>query len=256
MTLVCLSAVEGRFTDKGIVRSVNNAFSTLEPKPHSALRRRVSNVYSKAHILSPGSGFSHIARVVLHERLMPALRSAARGRNAVDVAEIFIAICMDLITAYEFGLSCSTNFLENEQERKSWSPLYVARRPYAFWGHEAPRVQNTLAKVGVHVVPRSVVDGNRGIEDRILGMVEKAEARFESEVAWDYEGDGEVYRQMRRAIEKQEAKRGSAHTRTNAERRKEIAAEMFDDTCAYRLSSMGSSILTFYFQLLATTHQP
>lgn len=140
---------------------------------------------------------------------MPALHSAARGHNAIDVAEIFIAICMDLITAYEFGLSCSTNFLENEQERKRWSSLYVARRPYAFWGHEAPRVQNALAKVGIHVVPRSVVDGYGEIEDRILALVEKAEARFESEVAWDYEGDGEVYRQMRRAIDKEEAKGGN-----------------------------------------------
>lgn len=226
-------------SNKGVVRSVNNAFSTLEPKPHSILRRRVSNVYSKAHILSPGSGFSHIAHVVLHERLMPILHSIARGHSPIDVAELFIAIGMDLITAYEFGLSCSSNFLENEQERKRWSSLYATRRPHAFWGHEAPHVKNALEKFGIHVVPRFVEDGYREIEDRILAMVKKAEARFESGVAGEYEGDGGVYGQMRRAIGKEEAKGGSAGIRTSAEKRMEIAAEMFDDTCMCKSFIVG-----------------
>lgn len=171
---------------------------------------------------------------------MPILHSAARGQDAVNVLEIFIAIFMDFITAYEFGLSCSSNFLENEQERKRWSALYVARRPYAFWGHEAPWLQKLLANIGIHVVPRTVEDGIREIEDRILATVEKAEARFEREIAWDYEGDAEVYCQMRRAVEKEEAKGDTTGIRTNEQRRREIAAELSDDTCACRSLSKGS----------------
>lgn len=161
---------------------------------------------------------------------MPRLQAAARADQPFDILELFITVGMDIITAYEFGLSCSSNVLSDPKEGKKWSSLYAERRRYSFWEHQLPRMKSLLDTFGIHVVPPHVAEGDAAIENRILTMLTKAEARFTDDFVGDYEGEATVYRHLRREADRQTEKLGTTSPDMGA-RRAEIASELFDDTC-------------------------
>ncbi|KAH7007696.1 cytochrome P450 [Ilyonectria destructans] len=137
---------------------VPNMFSTSSSKSHSARKRMTSNIYSKTFIQSSPASHSQLSNV-LFRRLIPALygraeamsnevgdldievksqQGATRNHYDVEVFGLFLAAAMDVITAYIFGLSNGTNFIEDESHRHSWQKMYLARANYPFWPQEVP----------------------------------------------------------------------------------------------------------------------
>ncbi|KAJ4328704.1 hypothetical protein N0V84_000896 [Fusarium piperis] len=129
-------------------------FSTGSSKHHSARKRMVANVYSKSYLQSSQASKAQITHIVF-QRLLPALslyspkdelannssEDVATASHAdVEVFGLFLALAMDVITAYLFGLSNGTDFIQDEQYRQSWQEMYLARANFPFWTQEVPNL--------------------------------------------------------------------------------------------------------------------
>jgi hypothetical protein len=115
-----------------------------------------------------------ISQVVLYERLLPMIESSAVTGSPTDIHELNFATAMDFITAYQFGLGNSSNFLRDTSFRGDFLDAYLSRRTYTFWPQEAPGVMKFLKRLGVNVVPEFVDEANRKIETWCLSMCKGA----------------------------------------------------------------------------------
>ncbi|TVY75893.1 Cytochrome P450 monooxygenase sdnE [Lachnellula suecica] len=141
-------------------------FSSWDSRTHSARKRMISNVYSKS-VLSNSSALKRQAQVILHDRLLPVLRSASLSKTGrgIDIHDIWNATSMDFITAYQFGLSKGSNFLQNESERQHWLSLYHSRKTHTFFNQELPKLTRFLRYFHVNLVPPWVDDANKELEE-------------------------------------------------------------------------------------------
>jgi len=89
-------------------------------KAHATRKRIMGNIYSKSVLVTS----PHMRTIASHVlgRLVKELDRVATGRD-MGVIEIFnfnAAVNNDFSSAYLFGLSCATNFIENEEQRKEY----------------------------------------------------------------------------------------------------------------------------------------
>lgn len=101
-------------------------------KPHSAIKKMVSNVYSKSSI-SSSPVVHYQTAAILYDRLLPILTTQAESKGPTEVMGIYYATTMDFITAFLFGLCSSSNFLEDEKERKRFLKNFETMKSPAFW---------------------------------------------------------------------------------------------------------------------------
>lgn len=125
----------------------------------------ISNAYSKS-MLHASPSLERQAQVILYDRLLPILASSSSALQdvGIDVHDIWNATSMDFITAYQFGLKNSTNFLQNESYRRHWLYLYYGRKTYPYFTQELPRLTRFLKFFHVNLVPLWVNDANRELE--------------------------------------------------------------------------------------------
>lgn len=116
-----------------------------------------------------------ISQTVLFDRLLPQLDSLAEDKCSVNVFELNCAIAMDFISAHLFGLSNSTNFLQDAKYRQHWMGLWRARRSYPFWSGELPRVRAVLSKLGVRLEPAYVATMTCEIQEWCWDMCRAAD---------------------------------------------------------------------------------
>lgn len=154
--------------------SVPCLFSMTENKPHSIQKRMISNVYSKSHLQSSPE-MHKLSQVMIFERLLPIVEAAAVKKIPTDVLELNLAAAGDFINAYLFGLSSSTNWLQDIETRKFWLNKHQIRQPHRFWPQELPGVSTFLNRFGIHIVPKWVDTANQEIEAYNLQMCEAAE---------------------------------------------------------------------------------
>ena len=100
-----------------------NLVSTLDNKPHSVQKRMISNIYSKSYLQS-SPDLRTISEVMIFDRLFHVLHSAAQNDTPLNVLELSQALGMDFTSAYLFGLTNGTNFLEHVEKRRRWLSLY------------------------------------------------------------------------------------------------------------------------------------
>jgi cytochrome P450 len=157
-------------------------FSHQPSRPHSITKRWISHVYSKSQLFdSPSLGA--LARIILSRRLMPIIRASAQPDQkpqGINVHELWFATAMDFISAYQFGLANSTNFLEDRAYRQHWLELYLSRKTYTFFPQELPRLTAVCHKLGIRLVPRWVDWANQEIEAWMKGMVDRGIERWSS----------------------------------------------------------------------------
>lgn len=136
-------------------------FSERHSKEHSLRKRMVSNVYSKSFLQSSPSAAAQ-AKAIVHERFLPALQEeASLATQGIDVYSLFLAVVMDFISAYIWGLARSTNFVQNKGYREHWLELYKSRNDYPFFPQELPRLTAFCKMLGLWLYPRWVDDANR-----------------------------------------------------------------------------------------------
>lgn len=139
--------------------SVPNMFSERRSKEHSLRKRMVSNVYSKSFLQSSPNAAAQ-AETIINERLLPTL-DASLAEGGIDVYSLFLAVVMDFISAYIWGLARSTNFVQDKGYREHWLELYKSRNDYPFFPQELPRMTAWCKTLGVWLYPRWVDDANR-----------------------------------------------------------------------------------------------
>ena len=158
-------------------------FSTLQSHPHAVKKKRISNIYSKSHLLG-SLDIRAISGHIIHKRILPLIANKAATGTPVDVFLLYQAAAMDMATAYFFGLPAGTNFLENDDKRQHWLKQYLRSRPrdYMFFLQHFPQLTSWFAKFGIHIVPKDRIYINDEVDAWCLNMCTGAEALL-SEVA-------------------------------------------------------------------------
>ncbi|KAK0640877.1 cytochrome P450 [Cercophora newfieldiana] len=145
-------------------------FSSSNTAEHSARKRIVSRIYSKSFIQSSEAAKEQ-AREILYNRLLPALIKEGgvnvngREPHGVDVYSVFMAVTMDFISAYAFGLEYSTNLLKDKGHRDHLLEMYLARNDYRIYDQEIPWLTNMCRRVGIPLCPGWVDDANVELGD-------------------------------------------------------------------------------------------
>ena len=191
-------------------------FSMVPSHAHSIRKRMLSHVYSKSFI-QKSPVMQKITRRLLYERFLPHVARFAstvplttngeaekveednpgglQGQQvlqiddqSIDVLNLFSAITMDFVSAYQFGLDNGTKMLGQEElgnlpvetaaeiGREEFFELYRSRNAYNFWPQEHPRLTRFLRYFGIRLVPLFVDAANSKIEDMIMRMCDAAAA--------------------------------------------------------------------------------
>lgn len=107
------------YLDPFVNYGIPNTFTMLEHKPHSVRKRMVSKVYSKSHLQS-STDLQRASDRLIFDRFLPTVHRAHERGVGVDVLDLAKAVSMDSTSAYLFGLSNSTDFINDVDYRHRW----------------------------------------------------------------------------------------------------------------------------------------
>lgn len=207
-------------------------FSTERREPHTARKRMLSNIYAKS-VLHASPAMADICEEVLCRRMLPRIAEAPGG--ILDGYELFCAVTMDGVTAYQFGLKQSSNHIQSGDLGAKWLRDYKARIGYTFWSQEMPNLTSFLNQFGLRhlLVPKWVDQANADIEAWTMGMCDAAESAIAAGAAISPGDRPVVYAQLRSMLNKQG--KGDIEKQSDAptkQQRLEIASEMLDHLAA------------------------
>ncbi|KUI69703.1 Tryprostatin B 6-hydroxylase [Cytospora mali] len=214
---------------------VPNMFSSRRSKEHSLRKRMISNVYSKSYIQS-SPAMTAQARILLYDRFFPALERSSSERG-IDVYSLFHATAMDFITAYIWGISRSTNFIDNQSNREHWLKMNSARNSARFFPQELPRLTALCRTIGFPLYPSWVSAAN---QENAAGNVDMWRRTMEDietgkDVAKDTADEPVVTNALLNGIRKEEDTRGeTSPLYTTTLRHKDLStqSELWDHTLA------------------------
>lgn len=107
------------------------------------------------------------ADVIINNRLMPLLqKSTAHGQQlqGINIHSLFCAVAIDFITSYCFGLSRSSNFVQDKNYRDHWLELYMTRKDNGFFEQELPLLESMARRTGLSLTPSWVRAANQELE--------------------------------------------------------------------------------------------
>lgn len=159
---------------------VTNMFSTTGHTPHAQKKRILANIYSKSYLQSSAQ-LQMNSQKLLAERYLPLIKGTADSAEAVDIHELNNAFTMDFITAYQFGISQSTNFTQNIDIRKKYLHLYHSRRQWQFVSSEiSPMFHTCLRRIGISLFPSSIRKASAWLEAWSTSMCDAADRYLQS----------------------------------------------------------------------------
>ena len=100
-----------------------NLVSMLEHKPHGARKRMLSNVYSKSY-LQNSMDLQKVSDRLMFDRFLPIIHRIHEHGGDLDVLDFMQGVGMDFTSAYLFGLSNGTDFINNSVYRRHWLEVY------------------------------------------------------------------------------------------------------------------------------------
>jgi cytochrome P450 len=224
-------------------------FSTGRNKAHSTRKRMLSNVYSKSVITTSPALLAQVSTIV-YDRFLPRLASAFSNEDSgvLNISPLLNAAPMDIVSGYIFGLSSSSN-LVNDPKQLSWFlDLYNSRRSFNFWPQELPAFTSFVKKwFGYRLVPQWVDKANEDIEDWTKGMCESA-AKVISQGAANIADTPVVYEQLSGALSKEARKNGE-----DGEDRISLAASEVLDQIAAGFDTSGITLIYVIHELSRNT---
>ena len=116
-----------------------------------------------------------ICHSIIRERLMPKLQAHVRADGEVEMFYLTVAITMDFITAYQFGLRNGTDFISNVDGAFWWIKHFDQTKEGSFWAQELPSVAKIVPNLGMQMIPESVATSANLLETWCLDMMEKAD---------------------------------------------------------------------------------
>lgn len=133
------------------------------------------SLYNKTTVQS-STEIQSIAQTVLIQRLFPILEALAQEQSPFDALDLGLAVSMDFISAYLFGIHDSTNFLQDVKTRRRWLEAHNTSKKYGFWPLELPGLTSTLDRFGIHLVPPEVASAADEVRCLSLQMLDKIES--------------------------------------------------------------------------------
>lgn len=230
----------------------------------------VTHVYAKSY-LQTSLNVAAQSQNIVYKRILPKLRgltaheptivqrypltyaskatdSATEKQSGalIDVYPLFCGITMDFVTAYLFGLSRSTNFIEDEAKCDWWTKSFVERKPYSFWFAEMPDLATLLDKLSLLPVPAWVGQSNRALDAWAMAMCDATRLSLSDTASNDAEKRPEdvpvVYKQLSETM-------ATAKPRPTAdELRMNVASDMHDHLAAGDETST-ITLLYLFFEL-------
>jgi hypothetical protein len=204
---------------------VINMFSMIGHSEHSARKRLMSNVYSKSYLQSSAQVAAN-SEILLSQRFLPLIQQLAESGESVNVHELNNAFTMDFMSAYQFGLSNSTNFTQNVALRRKALHEYHCRKEYEFYHQEVPWLRDAAKWLGRPLVPKFCEVANDYFEAWNASMCDGADKMLDNvQLPGD---DPVVYRQFKTGLAKYESKSSAGSLQDATTQRLEVASEMLD----------------------------
>lgn len=186
----------------------------------------ISNIYSKSVVNSSPALLAQMSSI-LYDRFLPYLAEKHNGSDAgvLNIYALLSASTMDVVTGYIFGLSASTNFINDPKKLDWFLDLYTSRHGYSFWPQEFPRFTSFLETwFGYRLSPKWVDEANGEIEELTMDMCKAAENQLTSSSSKP-EDVPAVYQQLHQTLSK-EAKAKDLSVREH------LASEVLDHLAA------------------------
>jgi cytochrome P450 len=153
---------------------------------------------------------------------------------------------MDFMSAYQFGLSNSTNFTQDVALRRKALHEYHCRKEYEFYHQEVPWLRDAAKWLGMPLVPKFCEVANDYFEAWNAAMCDGAD-----EILDHVQSPGDepvVYRQFKTGLAKHESKSKDASPQDLATQRLEVASEMLDHLGAGHETS-AIALTYIYYEL-------
>ncbi|KAJ8071021.1 hypothetical protein OCU04_001370 [Sclerotinia nivalis] len=181
-------------------------FTTLKHQAHTERRKMVSAMYSHSYIYS-SPALLKITRSIIDARFIPKIRKQADENDVIDVLRENKSCMMDITSAFLFGQSQATNFLQNSNEAGDFFETYQPSHYGHFWRTEFYSMARFLAWFGIHLVPKQAHKARREVKIWCANMCDGAlsylqthvKPSFESTSAEDYPM---VYAHFRKNLQK------------------------------------------------------
>ncbi|KAJ5951947.1 cytochrome P450 [Penicillium vulpinum] len=156
------------------VYGTGNLFTIKDNKTHAAHKKALSACFSKSSILSSETARA-ASRDVLFNRVLPLVYKAATENKAIEVIELSYSCLLDTFVQWQFGRSLGSNLVEDEKERRMYLDGFLGVSEYTFWQYHFPGLISTLQKIGIHLIPKSVVSAFELVENWNLEKCDKAQ---------------------------------------------------------------------------------
>ncbi|KUI53438.1 Tryprostatin B 6-hydroxylase [Cytospora mali] len=166
----------------------------------------------------------------------PALEGSSSERG-IDVYSLFHATAMDFITAYIWGISRSTNFIDNQGNREHWLKMNTARNSARFFPQELPRFTALCRTIGFPLYPSWMSAAKQENAAANVEMWRRTMEDIETgkDVAKDTADEPVVMNALLNGIRKEEDTRGeTSPLYTTTLRHKDLStqSELWDHTLA------------------------
>lgn len=185
----------------------------------------MSNVYSKSYLQNSTQVAANSAILLTH-RFLPLIQQLAESEESVNVHEMNNAFTMDFMSAYQFGLSNSTNFTQDVAIRRNTLHEYHCRKEYEFYHQEVPWLRDFTKYLGIPLVPKFCEKANDYFEAWNANMCDGADRILDN--IQSPGDDPVVYRQFKTGLAKHENKSKDTSSQDLATQRLEVASEMLD----------------------------
>lgn len=164
---------------------------------------------------------------------MPIISKSSSCGTALNILDLDFAYGLDFVSAFIFGMSRSTNFIEDAEARDRWSATYLKSHPvdHMFWPLELPNLTRWLTKVGIPVVPKWCQEAHGDLDKWALQMVDVVEEAIANQPAEETVAGNcaLLYSQLKIAMAKEQQNEGSQNGMIpSQQQRLELASECLD----------------------------
>ncbi|OQE44575.1 hypothetical protein PENCOP_c002G07222 [Penicillium coprophilum] len=151
-----------------------NLFTIKDNITHAAHKKALSGCFSKSSIMSSQTARA-ASRDVLFNRVLPLVYKASTENKAIEVIELSYSCLLDTFVQWQFGRSLGSNLVEDEQERRMYLDGFLGISGYTFWQYHFPTLISILQKIGIHLIPKSVLSAFESVESWNLEKCDQAQ---------------------------------------------------------------------------------
>ncbi|KAK3110218.1 hypothetical protein LTR53_015706 [Teratosphaeriaceae sp. CCFEE 6253] len=216
-------------------------FAKADNVAHGRRKKALGNVYAKSVLLS-SPALAAISHEVVEGRLLHRLTDLERAGEPVEFYDVFLALTIDFIAAYCFGLKAGGNLLSQPETAGSFAKAFKTRERHVSLPQELPGLTRWMGRNGFlpWILPPMAANRTLGWDSEawLLEMQDRAEeviVQANSGGKQSHVGDCAlfsrpiVYAQARRtlyAVQQAAGQKNQGHILPDV--RLEIASEMKD----------------------------